>query len=82
LKKGGAYVKTGDAEESYQIVCENYDEKPRAHTQFLNYLKDLENAGFIDLKLSREGQRGTTHLISLPDVPASAVEKKLEELLG
>ena len=26
----------------YELVCEEYEERPRAHTQFLNYLKNLE----------------------------------------
>lgn len=82
LKKDGtAYVNTGDAEKTYAVTCEEYDEKPRTHTMFWNYLKDIEGAGFINIKLSGKGQLGTTQLISLPDIPAEVVSAKLEEIL-
>lgn len=78
---GTAYVKTGDAEKTYAVTCEEYDEKPRSHTMFWNYLKDIESSGFINIKPSGKGQLGTTQLISLPDIPAEIVSKKVEELL-
>jgi len=83
LKKDGtAYVNTGDAEKTYAVTCEEYGEKPRTHTMFWNYLKDIEGAGFINIKLSGKGHLGTTQLISLPDIPAEIMSSKLEELLG
>jgi len=82
LKKDGtAYANTGDVEKTYAITCEEYSEEPRAHTMFWNYLKEIENAGFITMKLSGKGQLGTTQLISLPDVPAEVLKGKLEGLL-
>jgi len=82
LKKDGtAYVNTGDAEKTYAVTCEEYNEKPRSHTMFWSYLKDIENAGFINLKQSGKGQVGVTQLISLPDIPAEIVGAKVEELL-
>jgi len=77
-----AYVKTGEAEKTYAITCEEYNEKPRTHTMFWNYLKQVENAGFIHIKPSGKGQLGTTQLISLPDIPAEIVGQKVEELLN
>jgi len=76
-----AYVNTGDAEKTYAITCEEYNEKPRTHTMFWNYLKEIESAGFINIKPSGKGQLGTTQLISLPDIPAEIVSNKVEELL-
>jgi cell division control protein 6 len=76
-----AYVNTGDVEKTYAITCEEYHEKPRAHTMFWNYLKEIENAGFISMKLSGKGQLGTTQQISLPDIPANVIKEKLETLL-
>ncbi len=81
-KDGTAYAKTGDVEKTYVVTCEEYEEKPRSHTMFWNYLKDIENAGFINVKLSGKGELGTTQLISLPDIPAGVVSNKVEELLG
>jgi len=78
---GTAYTSTGDAEKTYKITCEEYSEKPRSHTMFWSYLKNVENAGFIYLKQSGKGQLGTTQLISLPDIPAEVVGGKVQELL-
>jgi cell division control protein 6 len=82
LKKDGtAYVNTGDAEKTYVLTCEEYDEKPRTHTMFWNYLKQIESAGFINIKPSGKGHLGTTQLISLPDIPAEIVSDKVIDLL-
>ena len=82
LKKDGtAYVNTGDAEKTYAVTCEEHNETPRTHTMFWNYLKKIESAGFINIKLSGKGHLGTTQLISLPDIPAEIMGDKLEELL-
>jgi cell division control protein 6 len=78
---GTAYVNTGDAEKTYKALCEEYEEKPRTHTMFWNYLKEIENAGFINIKLSGKGQLGTTQLISLPDIPAEIVQEKVNKIL-
>lgn len=80
-KDGTAYVNTGDAEKTYAVTCEEYNEKPRTHTMFWNYLKDIENAGFITIKLSGKGHLGQTQLISLPDIPAEIVGDKVKDLL-
>jgi cell division control protein 6 len=80
-KDGSAYVNTGDAEKTYAITCEEYDDKPRTHTMFWYYLKEIEGAGFINIKPSGKGQVGTTQLISLPDIPAEVISNKVEELL-
>ena len=80
-KDGTAYVNTGEVEKTYAITCEEYNEETRAHTMFWNYLKDIEQAGFIRVKLSGKGQLGTSQLISLPDIPAEVLQSKLERLL-
>jgi len=80
-KENSAYVKTGEAEKTYAVTCEEFNDKPRTHTMFWNYLKEVENAGFINIKSSGKGQLGTTQLISLPDIPAEIVANKVEELL-
>ncbi len=80
-KQENAYVNTGEVEKTYAVTCEEYQEIPRGHTMFWNYLKEIENAGFISMKLSGKGHLGTTQLISLPDIPAEVISAKLEELL-
>ena len=81
LRKGAAFATTGEVEERYALVSEEYAEKPRAHTQFWTFLKDLDNLGFIQTKRSGKGIIGTTTIISLPDIPARVLEEKLVELL-
>lgn len=81
LRTGEPYVVTGRAEENYQVACEEFGEEPRGHTQFWTYLKDLQGAGLIDAKRSGKGHAGTTTIIAIHDIPARALEERLEGLL-
>jgi cell division control protein 6 len=81
-KTNAAFSTTGEAEERYALACEEFGEKPRAHTQFWTFLKDLDSLGFIHTKRSGKGIIGTTTLISLPDIPARVLEEKLLEILS
>lgn len=81
-KENAAYANTGEVEKTYAITCEEYSEEARAHTMFWNYLKEIEQAGFIRVKPSGKGQVGNSQLISLPDIPAEVLRGKLEELLA
>jgi cell division control protein 6 len=80
-KEDTAYANTGDVEKTYAITCEEYAEDVRGHTIFLDYLKEIELAGFIRVKPSGKGQVGNSQFISLPDIPAEVLRSKLEELL-
>ena len=80
-REGGAYATTGAVEEVYKLVCEEFGEEPRGHTQFWKYLNQLRDSGIILSRLSGKGQTGTTQLLSIPDAPAGFVEAKLSELL-
>lgn len=82
LKKSTAtFATTGEVEERYALVCEEYNEKPRAHTQFWTFLKDLDALGLIHTKRSGKGIIGTTTIISLPDISAKLLEEKLVDIL-
>jgi cell division control protein 6 len=76
-----AYITTGALEARYRLVCEEYVQTPRSHTQIWSYIQDLVGLGILSSKLSSAGQRGNTTLISLPDIPASVLEHELELLL-
>jgi archaeal cell division control protein 6 len=80
-RDGGAYATTGSVESVYKVVCEEFGEEPRGHTQFWKYLNQLRDAGIILSRISSKGQTGTTQLLSIPDAPAGFVETKLAELL-
>lgn len=74
-------VTTGEAEVAYKIVCEEYGEKMRGHTQFWKYLNELDALGLIDAKLSGEGVVGKTTIIKVPEIPAKALAKQIEAAL-
>jgi len=64
------------------VVCEEYDEKKRGHTQLWKYVKKLSVLGTIRTEPSSVGQRGKTTYISLPGVPASDLEQELTKILS
>lgn len=80
LKKQ-AYTTTGDVEELYKIICEEYDCKKLGHTQFWKYLKSLSNESLIETKAVSDGS-GRTTKVSIADIPAERMENKLLEILG
>ncbi|MDH5634597.1 MAG: hypothetical protein OEY30_02095, partial [Candidatus Bathyarchaeota archaeon] len=80
-QSGGIYISTGEAEEAYTIVCEEFNEKPRGHTQLWKYAQELSTLGVIKTELSANGQRGKTTLIGLPRVAAAELEKELSKTL-
>ncbi|MGQ9566071.1 MAG: ORC1-type DNA replication protein [Candidatus Bathyarchaeales archaeon] len=75
------YITMGEAEESYLIVCEEYGEKPRRHTQLWKYVNNLSAADIIGAKVSEGGVRGKTTLIELPYIPAEELERELSRRL-
>jgi len=78
---GGIHLSMGEAEEAYTIACEEFDEKPRGHTQLWKYMQELSNFGVIKAELSTSGQRGKTTLIGLPRIAAADLEKVLNKTL-
>jgi cell division control protein 6 len=80
-KHDAAYTTTGNVELNYKVICEEYGETPKKHTQLWKYIKELEQLGIITTKISGKGMRGKTTLIGLPDAPLSILEKKLQNSL-
>ena len=77
-----AYTTTGDAEEEYKAVCEEYNEKARGHTQVWTYMKDLDALGIIEAKKSGKGHAGKTTVISIPDITTKELKEKIEQMLA
>ena len=71
---------TGEIEENYHMVCEEYEEKKRGHTQFWKYLKKLNDLDFVAMEMHSSSQ-GRTQLIRLDKIPAETLEAKVVELL-
>ena len=81
--KNMGYVTISAAEKTYAIVCEEYETTARKHTQFWTYITDLEKNGLIKTTSQKadSGPGGLTAYISLQDIPAKVLAKKLETLL-
>jgi len=79
---GAAYLSMGEAENAYAIVCEEYGEKQRGHTQLWKYARVLSASDIIKAEPSGAGHRGKTTMISLPRIPASDLEREISKLLG
>jgi len=67
---------TGEIEESYHLVCEEYGEKKRGHTQFWKYLKKLNDLDFVAMKM-HSSSKGRTQLIRLDKIPAKTLEENV-----
>ncbi|MHA1835966.1 MAG: ORC1-type DNA replication protein, partial [Candidatus Odinarchaeia archaeon] len=80
-KERTAYVRIGDVEKIYQIICEEYGEEKRGHTQLWERIKTLNSNGIIKTGISSKGIRGKTTLIWLGEVPVEVLEKELISLL-
>jgi cell division control protein 6 len=74
------HATTGEVELGYQVVCEEYEETPRGHTQFWKYLNRLKGMGAISATL-QASNKGRTQLISLPKIPAEELERELTKIV-
>jgi len=78
--KDQAYTVTGEIEELYKVLCEEYEVEKLGHTQFWKYLKSLSNEGLLGTK-TVSTDSGRTTKVSLSDITADKLEEKLENLL-
>lgn len=78
---GEVHLSMGEAKEAYTIACEEFNKKPRRHTQLWKYVQELASFGIIKAELSTSGQRGKTTLIGLPRIAAVDLEKELNRTL-
>jgi cell division control protein 6 len=82
FKKGeNAHISLSDAEDAYNVTCEEYDMKPHSHTQIWKYLHSLSSIGVIETQVASTGTRGRTTHIYLPRIPALELEKEMSALL-
>jgi len=75
-----AYMPIGEIEREYSATCEEFKDKPRAHTQVWKNIKALSVVGIISTKISGKGQRGKTTLVGLY-VSSERLEKELLRML-
>ena len=78
--KKNQYVNISAAEKTYAVVCEEYGESPRKHTQFWTYIQDIEKLGVIRTVVLNDSG-GRTTMITLPGIPSKVLSEKMESLL-
>jgi cell division control protein 6 len=63
------------------MICEQNSLEPRKHTQFWEFIKQLDHLNIIHTELSGKGQRGRTQNITLQDVSATSLEEEVKARL-
>ncbi|MCJ7713561.1 ORC1-type DNA replication protein [Candidatus Bathyarchaeota archaeon] len=77
-----AYASISEIEESYAIVCEEFNEKPNSHTQIWKYAQLFSALGILKIAVTANIKRGRSTKISLPAIPSKELEKELSTSLG
>ncbi len=76
------YVAFPEVQKAYAVACEEFEAPAKGHTQLRTYISDLEKAGMVKSVRRFDEERATNlTYISLPDVPAYVLTKKIEKLL-
>ncbi|RAH16122.1 MAG: hypothetical protein CMB56_001415 [Methanobacteriota archaeon] len=82
LKKE-SQITSGDAEQLYKVVCEEYNQSPKGHTTLWKYLKDLEVKELLSSSYGAVPKgRGRTQLLSMPNILPSDLIERLESNLN
>ena len=79
--KGMPHVTLTAAEKTYAVVCEEYGQPARKHTQFWTYVQDMERSGLLTTEVRREVDGGRTTYISMENIPPREMAKKLEYII-
>jgi len=75
------YLRMGELEDTYRVICEEFGVRPLKHTQTWKYVRELADRGIISAEASGPGTRGRTTLIGLR-VPADELRRAMEEELS
>ncbi len=76
------FVRIGDVEREYRMLCENYGERPRKHTQVYTYIMDMRNMKVVQTRTSGRGFRGKSTLVGISNAPLDMLETRIEEMLN
>ena len=73
---------SGEAENLYHVVCEEYDQKPKGHTTVWKHIKHMADLDIIATKYDNvSGGRGRTLHISMPHMLPSDVQRRVETFI-
>lgn len=76
------YVRIGDVEQEYRYICEEFNERPRKHTQIYEYVRNMKRMGIIDAHTSGKGYRGKSTLIGIRVGPLDLLEKVVIDMIN
>jgi archaeal cell division control protein 6 len=76
-----AYAPLSELEKAYAVICEEFEEQPNSHTQLWNYAQYLSKLGVLKTEVASAETRGRTTRVSLPSIPAEALERQLSDSL-
>ena len=80
--KNKTYVSQKAVENTYAVVCEEYETPATGHTQFWSYIIEMEKEGFIKtFKQFDQAEGAIVKYISLPDIPASTLSRIIERII-
>ena len=80
--KNKTYVSQKAVENTYAVVCEEYETPAKGHTQFWSYIIEMEKEGFIKtFKQFDQADGAIVKYISLPDIPASTLSRIIERII-
>ncbi len=79
--KGTPFVRIGEVERQYRILCESYGERPRRHTQVYTYIIGMRNMKIVQTRSSGRGFRGKSTLVGISNAPLEILESRIEEML-
>ena len=75
-------VSSGEAEQLYHVVCEEYSEGPRSHTTIWKHLKVLEDRGIVHARVDTAAKgRGRTQWFSMPSILPAELGGRVEARL-
>ncbi len=81
LLRSSPFTTTGEVEDCYAMVCEEFVQKKLAHTQFWKYLKSISDHGLLNTT-TVSSSKGRTTEVSLSDIPADVLETRLADMLS
>jgi cell division control protein 6 len=78
-----AFTTLTEIEETYRVICEEYEETPYSHTQLWKYIQHFTQVGLIKTEVGTTSttSRGRSTMISLPTIPAAELEREIYTLL-
>jgi len=79
INKGEQNISYIEIKETYNQLCDEFEEESRKHTQIWSYIQQFENYGLISVNTISKNIRGRKSYISISDLPILSLYKELEK---